>query len=298
MSADPDNRRQHVQGFSLVELLIVNALALSLLAALFAATAELISAATVSSALGDQGVRARQVIHFIERAVAAARMPAEWSRGDTAALTDPGWQTPSPICTPPETGSPSARWGGIDVIEMIDLPCIAKGDATWGLYIEQIQECPQDCGGEAGYVISPVPCSGTAPGITGKTLWQVVWQANMNRPPHCDTGWPWGRLQRLLLTDRSGGASIEGVPTLRFQSVSRESAYTWQQAETLVAGIAAWQPRMTPTPVSQKALDGVDTATAQLLTVGMSVIPAHDARGLGDLRITRLLLPPMAAANG
>ena len=44
------------QGYSLVECLVVNALALSLVAGLFAATADLIAAARATSVLSDQAV--------------------------------------------------------------------------------------------------------------------------------------------------------------------------------------------------------------------------------------------------
>lgn len=281
-----------LRGYSLVELLIVNALTLTLVTALFAATADLIATAAVSSAQSDQAMRGRQVVRFIEQALTTAQMPPEWLVDDAGTWSQAGWQTPSPICRPPDAISQSRRWGGVDVIEMTSLSCIAEGDARWGLYVEQITVCPDDCGAEAGYVISPMPCSGAAPGITGETQWQVLWQADMNRPTYCDIGWPWGRLQRLLLTDRSGGASIEGVPTLRFQSVSRGPTYAWQQAETLVAGIADWQPRMTVAAPFRKVSVGDKTATLQLLTVAMAVIPTADTHGLQDLRITRLLLPP------
>lgn len=281
-------------GYSLVECLLVNALALALVAALFAATADLIAAARASSALSDQAMRARQVIHFIEQLLVPARMPAEWLNGKATTGASPVWHTPSPICEPPETISSAPRWGGVDVIEMDveDLPCVAAGDAEWGLYIEQIRVCPHDCGVEAGYVIRPTPCLGTIPVINREMQWRVQWQGNMGRPADCDTGWPWGRLQRILLTDRSGEAGIEGIPTLRMQSVSRKPTYQWQRAETLVAGIARWQPKMISAWVSRNMADGVAEVALQLLSVGLTVLPDHGAQGPKDLHVSRLLLPP------
>lgn len=291
VSPDADNDRQNVQGFSLVELLIVNALALSLSAALFAATADLIATATVSSVQSDQAMRARQAVQFIEQALTSARMPAEWLRGDAGARIHAGWQTPLPICTSPDNVSPGRRWGGVDVIKAADLSCIAAGDATWGLYVEQIRVCPENCDAGSGYVISPSPCSGAVPNISEQTQWRVTWQSHMDRPPHCSSGWPWGRVERLLFTDRTGRSSIEDLPTLRFQSVSGATAYEWRQAETLVAGITDWQPKIITIPSPEHLAAGANEAILKLLMVAMAVTPSKGALEAKDLNITRLILP-------
>jgi hypothetical protein len=286
-----DEGLRSLRGYSLVELLIVNALALTLVAAVFAATADLIATAAVSSAQSDQAMRARQVVRFIEQALVSARMPAEWLGSDAGTWSHAGWQTPSPICTPPDEVSPGRRWGGVDVIKATDLPCIATGDATWGLYVEQIRVCPEDCGAGAGYVISPSPCSGAVPGISEQTQWRVAWQSHMDRPPQCNSGWPWGRVERVLLTDRTGRSSIEGLPTLRFQSVSGEMAYKWLQAETLVAGITDWHPAMIAIPPPARLAAAADASTLKLLAVAMAVTPSRGAHGVPLLSVTRSLLP-------
>jgi len=286
-----DEGLRSLRGYSLVELLIVNALALTLLAALFAATADLIATAAVSSAQSDQAMRARQVMRFIEQALSSARMPAEWLGGDAGTWSHAGWQTPLPICTPLDEVSPGRRWGGVDVIKATDLSCIAAGDATWGLYVEQIRVCPEDCGAGAGYVISPSPCSGATPSISEHTHWRVAWQFNMDRPPQCNSGWPWGRVDRVLLTDRTGRSSIEGLPTLRFQSVSGAGGYKWRQAETLVAGITDWQPKVITIPPPADLATGAEDATLKLLAVAMGVTPSQGMQGVPLLSVTRSLLP-------
>ena len=286
-----------LRGYSLVELLIVNALALTLVAALFAATADLIATAAVSSAQSDQAVRARQVVRFIEQALTSARMPAEWLGGDAGTWSHAGWQTPLPICTPPDEVSPGRRWGGVDVIKARDLPCIATGDATWGLYVEQIRVCPEDCGVGAGYVVSPSPCSGAVPSISEQTQWRVAWQSHMDRPPQCNSGWPWGRVERALLTDRTGRSSIEGLPTLRFQSVSGAEGYQWRQAETLVAGITDWQPKMIAIPPPANLATGAEDVTLKLLAVAMGVTPNQVTHGVSLLSVTRSLLPSTLRLN-
>ena len=286
------------QGYSLVECLVVNALALSRVAGLFAATADLIAAARATSVLSDRAMRARQVIQFIEQAVASARMPAEWLMNDEISLSSQGWHRPSPLCASPETISGSPQWGGIDVIDTASLPCFALTDPIRGLYIEQIQPCPHNCGARAGYVISPTTCSGKSPTINRLTQWQVKWGPDMSQPAHCDAGWPWGRLQRLLLTDRSGENSIEGLPTLRLQSLSRASTYQWQQAETLVAGIADWQPTLITVASAQHYASEGHEAAHYLLAVDLSVTSDHVADKTQDLRVTRLLFPSAVDSNG
>jgi len=284
------------QGFSLVECLVVNALALVLVAGLFAATAGLVVTAQTTAALSDQAVRARQVIRFVEQSLLSARMPAKWVGGDEDALFLPGWHTPSAVCEPPITSGSLWRWGGINVIQMTDFPCVARGDGMWGLYIEQIEACPEDCGHQAGYVISPQTCSGPSPLVNQETQWQVEWQANMDVPAHCDTGWPWGRLQRRLLSDRSAEASVEALPTLRLQSLATTLPYRWYRAETLIAGIAQWHPRLIPSASSEDSADGVDAPRPWFLSLGLTVMPDDVAPGLKDLRVVRLLSPSGVSA--
>ena len=120
----------------------------------------------------------------------------------------------------------------------------------------------------------------------------------MSQPTHCDAGWPWGRLQRLLLTDRSGENSIEGVPTLRLQSLSRASTYQWQQAETLVAGIADWQPTLITAASAQHYANEGREAAHYLLAVDLSVTSGHAADKAQDLRVARLLFPSVVGSNG
>jgi len=293
---DGDYGFRCLQGYSLVELLIVNALTLTLVAALFAAAADLLYTAAASSAQSDQAMRARQVMRFIEQTLATARMPPEWASSADSIIMEEGWRTPAPICLSPSAAGSSGRWGGIDVIEMTGLPCIGESDATWGLYVEQIRACPRDCGTEPGYVISPSDCVGHLAPINTETEWQVTWQANMDRPDRCRPGWPWGRLQRVLLTDRSGHASVEGVPTLRFQALSDDSAYKWQPAETLVAGVADWQPKLDSASSFSLVNDGVDVNPMQLLSLRLAVLPGSAEDDLAALRVARLLLPSLASS--
>ena len=296
-SRDHGEGKRYAGGFSLVSCLVVNALALALLAGLFAASADLIGAAHASSALSDQAMRARQVIRFIEHAMASAHMPPEWLSDSGAIQAPQGWTAPSPICQPPETVSPRLEWGGVDVVAMAEVPCVVAGDAQWGLYIEQVHICPENCGAGAGYVISPVDCVEQNPLIQPDIQWRVAWQENMDPPAHCDAGWPWGRLERMLLSDRSAQTSIEASPTLRLQSVGRELPYRWQPSETLVAGIAGWRPAVFPSPSTSQALGGIDPTAVHVLSMGFGVIPDQGAAVLPVLRLKRLLFPQAPLRN-
>ena len=294
---DHGEGKHYAGGFSLVSCLVVNALALALLAGLFAASADLIGAARASSALSDQAMRARQVIRFIEHAMASAHMPAEWLTDAEALQAPQGWTAPSPICQPLDTVSPRLRWGGVDVVAMAEVPCVVAGDAEWGLYIEQVHTCPANCGTEAGYVVSPVDCVELNPLIQPNTQWRVAWQENMDPPAHCNAGWPWGRLERMLLSDRSAETSIEASPTLRLQSVVRELPYRWQPSETLVAGIAGWRPAVFPSSRAPHELGEMDPAALHVLSMGFGVIPDQGAAVLPVLRLRRLLFPQAPLRN-
>jgi hypothetical protein len=98
-------------------------------------------------------------------------------------------------------------------------------------------------------------------------------------------------VDRVLLTDRTGRSSIEGLPTLRFQSVSAAMTYKWRHAETLVAGITDWQPTMIAIPPPVHFAAGADDSTVKLLAVAMSVAPGRGARGVPLLSVIRSLLP-------
>ena len=90
-------------GFSIVACLIANTLALSMLSALFAASAELVATTYFSGERMDQGIRLRQVNRYLDSVLAMAQMPREWRQPKAASSAPPQWRAPSAPCSLPES---------------------------------------------------------------------------------------------------------------------------------------------------------------------------------------------------
>jgi len=73
---------QRLSGFSLIECLVVNALALGLLSILLVTSADMISAAQKAGDQSEQAIRARQVFDFLESLVKTAQLPDTWTAGN------------------------------------------------------------------------------------------------------------------------------------------------------------------------------------------------------------------------
>ena len=89
---------------------------------------------------------------------------------------------------------------------------------------------------------------------------------------------------------------MEVLPTLRLQSLATTLPYRWHRAETLIAGIAQWHPRLIPSASSEDSADGVDAPQPWFLSLGLTVMPDDVAAGLKDLRVVRLLFPSGVSA--
>jgi hypothetical protein len=77
-SAGCTHRLWHSAGFSVVQIMIANTLALILLGVLAAASGDVVSAVNIAKAEVDQRLRLRQVNRFLDNVIEAARMPDEW----------------------------------------------------------------------------------------------------------------------------------------------------------------------------------------------------------------------------
>ena len=73
---------QRLSGLSLIECLVVNALALVLLSILLATSADMISAAQKAGDRSEQAIRARQVFDFLDSLVRTAQLPDTWTTDD------------------------------------------------------------------------------------------------------------------------------------------------------------------------------------------------------------------------
>ncbi len=78
----PCSRAQRLSGFSLIECLMVNALALALLSILLVTGAGMISTAQKAGDRSEQPIRARQVSHFLDLLVKTVQLPDTWTAGD------------------------------------------------------------------------------------------------------------------------------------------------------------------------------------------------------------------------
>lgn len=285
-------------GFSLVDCLISNALALALVSLLSSASADIIATVKLAAERGDQSLRLRQVNRFLDIALLTAKMPARW----TAQAVSPNqWQRPSDPCVSPALGGIRSQWGGVAIIDLSETPCLPGTATGHGLYVERVHPCPQGCQERSGYRIKPADCQ-TAPRSEAPTpvQWQADWQKVLSHPAGCPESTPWGRVDRLLLSYRSASAAPGGQSELRVQSLLSGQAFGWTAAETLVAGIEDWRvsqveiplvPVSPPTGVFDVPSVRVDKPSGHLLQMVLSVAPTHSPHRLASLTSSRLLLP-------
>ena len=234
---------QRPSGFSLIECLVVNALALVLLSILLVGSADMISAAQKAGDRSEQAVRARQVFDFLDSLVKTAQLPDTWtangitSEGEAVqySLMDPCKEFGTVVTQP--------HWGGFGIVELAKLSCLPGADTGVGLYVERVLPCPEECGEGAGYQIVSTRCHLRHGQTIEEFQWQVSWEKNMERPHRCLDGAAWGRVERTVLSHRSAEDSIEGVAVLRLQQIAQglEATYRWSQPETMVLGIDVWQ---------------------------------------------------------
>ena len=234
---------QRLAGFSLIECLVVNALALVLLSILLTASADMISAAQKAGDRSEQAIRARQVFDFLDSLVRTAQLPDTWITDD---ITSEGEAVQYSLMDPcKEFGAvvTQPHWGGFGIVELANLSCLPGADTGVGLYVEQVLPCPDECGEGAGYQIVSTQCHLHREQTIEEFQWQVSWEKNMERPHRCLESAAWGRVQRIVLRHRSAEDSIEGVAVLRLQQIAQglEATYRWSQPETMVLGIDAWQ---------------------------------------------------------
>ena len=234
---------QRLLGFSLIECLVVNALALGLLSILLVTSADIISAAQKAGDRSEQAIRARQVFDFLESLVKTAQLPDKWTTGDRLTENETIQYRLMDPCEGFETGVPQPHWGGVAIVDLATTPCLTSADTGVGLYFERVLPCPDQCGEGAGYQIVSTQCDLRDGQTSGGHQWQVSWQQTMERPLRCLDGAAWGRVERIVLSHRSAEESIEGVAVLRLQQIAQglDATYRWSQPETMVLGVDAWQ---------------------------------------------------------
>ena len=234
---------QRLSGFSLIECLVVNALALGLLSILLVTSADMTSAAQKAGDRSEQAIRARQVFDFLESLAKTAQLPDTWTAGNISTDIERVQSSLMGPCEGFEGAVPQPHWGGIAIVDLGELPCLTRADTGVGLYFERILPCPEQCGEGAGYLIVSTQCHLRDGEMSEGHQWWVSWQQTMERPHRCLDGAAWGRVERIVISHRSAEKSVEGIAVLRLQQIAQglDATYRWSQPETMVLGIDAWQ---------------------------------------------------------
>ena len=290
-----------VSGFSIVACLIANTLALSMLSALFAVSAELVATTHVAGERMDQGIRLRQVNRYLDSVLAMAQMPREWRQPKAASSAPPQWRVPSAPCSLPESLGGVGEWGGVSVIPLDEAPCLPGKAQGSGLYIETIYPCPDACEPGAGYALAPDDCTvSTADNAAMPVRWRAQWQQRLTSLEGCPPGTPWARLERIVLSHRSSGPAGSSNQ-LREQRLAGETGTRWTPGEVLVSDIIAWRLVMLSVyPDDEKTvlaehpqfdLASAPPPAAQYPQLSFAVAPAAGS-SQPEMTVVRLLMPP------
>jgi len=290
-------------GFSLVECLIANALALAMVSALAVTSASAISAVQRVAARSDQTLQLGQIHQFLDAAMTYARMPQAWVASDTESKAETAWPVPADPCQPPDVAGPLHGWGGFTIIELSEAPCLPGSATGKALYLELIYPCLNACDEPSGYGLRPAECHmSDGGGVVPTGSWRVAWQDSLVGAAHCNEDAVWGRLERMVLSyrDVAGGA---GAPELRLHALAQGPLYRWAQAEVLVSGVGEWDLQFLEVPI--KTVEGpavmaegiftepIQTSPSSVIQLVVSVEPSLSRVDLPPMRSVHLLIPPI-----
>lgn len=284
-SAGCTHRVWHSAGFSVLQTMIANTLALILLGVLATASGDVVSAINIAKAEVDQRLRLRQVNRFLDNVIEAARMPDEWQGlypGEGSIR-----RFPSDPCVPPETLSNQQVWGGIALLDTVDAPCLSSRSSGVGLYIERVLRCPRECDTGKGYALIPARCVNPDVADSDRVVWVARWMDSLADVGACAQHLGWGRLERLFMIHRKSTSGVESAATLRLQVPLSQGRYGWGSAEILATGIREWEM----TPVSIEGSDfPANTLGREMLQITMSVSGDPPLDPIAALSMTRLIL--------
>ena len=289
-------------GFSLVECLTANALALSMVSALAVTSASAISAVQRVAARSDQALQLGQIHRFLDAAMTHAGMPQAWVAGDTESKVETAWPVPADPCQPPDVAGPLHSWGGLTIIDLSETPCLPGSATGKALYLELIRPCLTACDEPSGYRLWPAECHmGGGGEVVPTGPWRVNWQDSLVGAAHCSEGAVWGRLERLVLSHRNV-AGEAGAPELRLHALAQGPLYRWMQADVLVSGVGEWDIQLLEVPI--KTAEGpavlaegvftepIQTSPSSVIQLVVSVEPSISRADLPPMRSVRLLIPP------
>ena len=238
----PRSCTQRLVGFTLIDCLIVNALALVLLGILLVTSAQIMGTASKAADRSEQAIRARQVFDFLDAWVNTAQMPDTWRDGHRPSETEAVHHVLMGPCLAFDPTTTQRRWGGFAIVDLATLACLPGVNTGAGLYVERVLPCPEQCGEGPGYQIVSTQCHLRDALSIESNQWQVSWQKTMARPDGCLDDAPWGRVERMVLSHRSAKETIEGVAVLRLHQIAQsvDATYRWLNPETIVLGIDEW----------------------------------------------------------
>jgi len=298
----PRTCAQRLLGFSLIECLVVNALALGLLSILLVTSADMISAAKKAGDRSEQAIRARQVFDFLDSLGKTAQLPEAWAAGHISNEKGVLPHTLMNPCEGFEKMVPQPLWGGLAIVDLATLSCLRSVEPGLGLYFERVLPCPEHCGNGAGYQIVSTHCHLADGQASEGHQWQVNWQKTMERPHRCLEDAVWGRVERIVLSHRSAAESIEGVAVLRLQQIAQglDATYRWLQPETIVLGVDAWQLSglNRRSDLTGKDMRLAPEHTTHAVRVKLIIGPPRSQTALTGLAVERLLISGRSLTRG
>lgn len=293
--------RRSTSGFSLVECLIANALALAMVGALAVTSANAISAVQRVAARSDQSLQLGQIHRFLDAALIHARMPTAWVGDDTESKAETAWGVPGNPCQPPDAVGPLHSWGGVTIIELSEVPCLPGSTTGKALYLEMIHPCLTACDKSAGYLLRPTQCHVSDDDLAVPAgPWRVDWQDSVAGIANCTEGAVWGWLERWILIHRNV-AGAAGSPELRLHALAQGPIYRWTQAEVLVSGVDEWDLQFVDVPIKtaedltrwvyEASMEPLQTPWSSVIQLIVSVESSISRVDLPAMRSVRLLIP-------
>jgi type II secretory pathway pseudopilin PulG len=225
-------------GFTLVELLVAQAMGLALLAALTGGVTALYHAVLVASDAARTSETAYFLMDALEQWVSEAKPIT--SQGDVrpdvigvATFHDDSISLDP--CQTPVTSTFNLARAGVMVVPVGALHCISQthvSEDSVALVIEKREGCESSC---------LAPGFFTSPGACGQENYLVRWQDRGNHLEACEDGTQITRLSRLIVYSRDYSWRVgDGIPAIMVAELAPEADARWLRSTMLASGIAEW----------------------------------------------------------
>lgn len=264
-------------GFTLVELMVAQALGLAMMTLLVASLSSLYKSVQVSADAAENSETAYFLMDALEQWLSDSRSPmlttdslpvSTWAEGDvgSAAMDD--------ACgTPLQSQFDFAR-AGVAVIPPGKVSCLASSsvdESSRVLLIERRVPCGENCG-DAGFYAALSDCAsgnttpewrsgeegmvheaGGVEGIVGTVPGDM--EDGVSDTQTCDAQPQLFELHRILIYARNYSHKRgDGVPALMMSRLAAESEPRWLRSDMLANGVFAWDLQEQMGPYSQRAM--------------------------------------------